>query len=183
MAARSYGRLPQVPHAVRGIHQRKSGAPPCGWRPLLNAQSFWIGSLAHKKIGICERECGSLLEPPVFLRVIQPRSSTRQRQFRLLPGVLLTVPNSAEFRRSRMISFRLSPEDYGRFARMCAKRGVGSISDMARLALQKLVAEDADSDPVSFELRDLRTRVKAVASEVERLAEIVEGRKAMKASG
>jgi|HubBroStandDraft_1064217.scaffolds.fasta_scaffold13739_2 hypothetical protein len=82
-----------------------------------------------------------------------------------------------------MISFRLSPEDYGRFARMCTERGVGSISDMARLALQKLVAEDADSDPISFELRDLRTRVKAVASEVEHLAEIVEGRKAMKAGG
>jgi hypothetical protein len=76
-----------------------------------------------------------------------------------------------------MISFRLSPEDYGRFVRMCTARGVRSISDMARLALQKLVAEDADSDPISFELRDLRSRVMAVASDVEHLAEIVKDRK------
>ena len=82
-----------------------------------------------------------------------------------------------------MISFRLSPEDYGRFARMCTERGVGSISDMARLALQKLVAEDADSDPISFELRDLRSRVMAVASDVEHLAEIVKDRKVTTAGG
>jgi hypothetical protein len=88
---------------------------------------------------------------------------------------------SVEFRRSRMISFRLSHEDYERFARMCSDRGVRSISDMARIALQKLVAGDAELDPVFFQVHDLRNRIKIVANEVERLAEVVEGRKAMKA--
>ncbi len=82
-----------------------------------------------------------------------------------------------------MISFRLSPEEYDRFLKLCSDRGVRSISDMARIALQKLVAGDADSDPVSFEVSDLRTQIKTMANEVERLAEIVEGRKAKKAAG
>jgi hypothetical protein len=90
---------------------------------------------------------------------------------------------SIAFRRNRMISFRLSPEEYERFAKMCSERGVRSISDMARIALQKLVAGDAESDPISFEVRDLRSQIKTMANEVERLAEIVDGRKASKAGG
>jgi hypothetical protein len=87
---------------------------------------------------------------------------------------------SVDFRRNRMISFRLTHDDYDRFAKMCSERGVRSISDMARTALQRLVAEDDESDPVSFQVRALRGQVKTLAHEVERLAETVEGRKAIK---
>ena len=80
-----------------------------------------------------------------------------------------------------MISFRLSPAEYDRFANMCSERGVRSISDMARIALQKLVAGDDESDPISFEVRHLRNQVRTIANELERLAEIVEGRKASNA--
>ena len=83
---------------------------------------------------------------------------------------------SVAFRRSRMISFRLSPEEYDRFAKMCSDRGVRSISDMARIALQKLIAGDAESDPISFEIGDLRSQLKMLSNNLERIAGIVEGR-------
>jgi hypothetical protein len=90
---------------------------------------------------------------------------------------------SIALRRSRMISFRLSPEEYERFTKLCSERGVRSVSDMARIALQKLVAGDTESDPISFEVRDLRSQIKAMANELERLAAIVERRNASKANG
>jgi hypothetical protein len=90
---------------------------------------------------------------------------------------------TAAFRRSRMISFRLSPEEYERFTKLCSERGVRSISNMARIALQMLVAGDAEADPVAFEVRDLRSQIKTIVTDLERLAETVEGRKAKKAGG
>ena len=81
-------------------------------------------------------------------------------------------------RRSKMISFRLSPEEYQRFRHMCAERGVRSISDLARTALQKLVAAENDDDPLSYEVRDLRQQVESLSHELDRITQLVEGRKA-----
>jgi hypothetical protein len=84
---------------------------------------------------------------------------------------------SVAIRRSRMISFRLSSEEYTKFARMC---GVRSMSDMARIALRKAVA---DSHPLSFEVRDLRRQIETTARELERIAELVECRNISKTVG
>lgn len=90
---------------------------------------------------------------------------------------------SVAFRKSRMISFRLSDQEYETLARICAERGMRSISDMARIALQHLAADGIESDPLTFEVRDLRCNLKILAQELERLSEIVEGRKYSKAAG
>ena len=82
-----------------------------------------------------------------------------------------------------MISFRLSAEEYQRFAKLCSDRGVRSLSDMARVALQSLVAAGVESDPLAMEVQDLRSQLKAVANEVDRIAGLVENRKSSKASG
>jgi hypothetical protein len=82
-----------------------------------------------------------------------------------------------------MISFRLSPDEYERFTKLCSDRGVRSVSRMARIALQKLVAEDIDSDPISFEVRNLRSQFDQLANELNRLTEIVEHGKTFRAGG
>ena len=78
------------------------------------------------------------------------------------------------FRKTRMVSFRLSPGEYQTFARLRPELGVRSISDIARIALQHLAATKGDSDPLAFEVRDLRSQLKVMADEVDRIVEIVE---------
>ena len=77
-----------------------------------------------------------------------------------------------------MISFRMSPDEYEGFAQVCAERGVRSISDMARIALHNLIATDCEVDPLMAEVRNLRSQLRAMTDELERIAEVVEARKA-----
>jgi len=84
---------------------------------------------------------------------------------------------NAAFRRSKMVSFRLSPEEYERVRRLCSENGVRSISDLARTALHKLVAAEHQADPLSFEVRDLRSRVDSLSIQIDRLSQDVEARK------
>jgi hypothetical protein len=88
---------------------------------------------------------------------------------------------SVELRRSRMISFRLSPEEYDRFSKMCSGRGARSVSDMVRVALLNLIAEEQEFDPLALEVRDLRSQLKSVAGELERISDLLEGRKVSQA--
>jgi predicted xylose isomerase-like sugar epimerase len=85
------------------------------------------------------------------------------------------------FRRSRMVSFRLSPGEYETFAKLCPELGVRSISDIARIALQHLAAARGGSDPLAFEVRDLRSQLKVMVDEVDRIADIVQTRTVSKA--
>jgi predicted DNA-binding protein len=88
---------------------------------------------------------------------------------------------SIAFRKSRMISFRLSPDEYDRISKVCSERGARSVSDMVRVALLNLIAEERESDPLAFEVRDLRGQLKVMAHELDRLAQLVENRNAAKA--
>ena len=75
-----------------------------------------------------------------------------------------------------MISFRLSPEEYQMLQEACRDKGVRSVSDLARTAVEKLIFSDGHKDPLTNEVRDLRDRLKAISAEVERLSQIVESR-------
>jgi hypothetical protein len=44
-----------------------------------------------------------------------------------------------------------------------------------------LIAEERESDPLAFEVRDLRGQLKVMAHELDRLAQLVENRNAAKA--
>ena len=78
-----------------------------------------------------------------------------------------------------MISFRLSQEEYQRFRALCAENGVRSISDLARTALQGLVAARHHSDPLALELCDLRSQVQTLSGEIDRLSQRLSAREAV----
>jgi hypothetical protein len=85
---------------------------------------------------------------------------------------------SATFRKSKMVSFRLSPADYDRLREICTVRGVQSISDLARSALESFAASGHQPDPLSSELRGLYDQVRSLTLELDRISQIVESRKA-----
>jgi hypothetical protein len=85
------------------------------------------------------------------------------------------------YRKTRMISVRLSPGEYETLAKLCPELGVRGISDIARIALQQLAAKSGGSDPLAFEVRDIRSQLKVMVDEVDRIADIVETRTAVKA--
>ncbi|MGD0296109.1 MAG: hypothetical protein ABSE86_03280 [Bryobacteraceae bacterium] len=82
---------------------------------------------------------------------------------------------SLTIRKSKMISFRLSPEEYQTLKDTCELEGVRSISDLARTAMQKWIAFGWQSVPLSDEVRDLRNRVRMLSLEVDRLSTTVHG--------
>jgi hypothetical protein len=86
---------------------------------------------------------------------------------------------SLMIRRSKMISFRLSPEEYQTLHEACMERGVRSISDLARTAMQRLIAPDGQTDPLSREVRDLQDRVRTISFELNRISALVEARQAV----
>lgn len=83
---------------------------------------------------------------------------------------------SLTIRKTKMISFRLSPEEYQRLKDTCMLQGVRSISDMARTAMQKLIASGGEAVPLSDEVRDLRNRVRTLSLQLDRLSTTVHAR-------
>ena len=83
--------------------------------------------------------------------------------------------------RSKMVSFRLSPEEYSRFRDICQKKGLRSISDLARIAMMMVASKELEVDPLSDHVRDIRRQVQTLSSELERISTVVESRKAASA--
>ncbi len=77
-----------------------------------------------------------------------------------------------------MVSVRLSPDEYQRFRALCADQGIRSLSDLARTAMQRLVATATQGDPLSLEVQDLRVQVHSLSRELDRLSAAVEARRA-----
>ena len=73
-------------------------------------------------------------------------------------------------RRSRMVSFRLSPEEYARLQAVCSAQGIRSLSDLARTAMQRLIEHPSD------EIGELRMQMKSLTSELERISRVLESR-------
>lgn len=84
------------------------------------------------------------------------------------------VPDST--RKSKMISFRLSGEEFRRLQGACSKTGARSVSELARAAMQRIILED-DFQPGSAEseLFELKMKFTVLAAEVERLSRLVKG--------
>lgn len=73
--------------------------------------------------------------------------------------------------RSKMVTFRVSPEEYRSLQEACAAHGARNVSELVRAATYTLVGADAPAGR-SFEnrIRALRDRIESISSEVERLA-------------
>lgn len=77
-------------------------------------------------------------------------------------------------RRSRMISFRLSEDEYANLRSLCEEAGARSVSDIARDAVHRLIRMNAQSH-VEVALRTLEDRVDSLDSQVRRLEIAVDG--------
>ena len=80
-------------------------------------------------------------------------------------------------RKSKMISFRLSGEEYRLLQGACSKSGARSVSEMARAAMQRIILDQDVFRPGSTEteIRELRIKFNVLAAEVERLSRLVKG--------
>jgi hypothetical protein len=79
-------------------------------------------------------------------------------------------------RRTRLIGFRLSDEEYCELEALCASEGARSLSDFVRSSLLKMLAEGGGEFPVETELRRLKRRVTELQRRVKTLAEEMERR-------
>jgi len=78
-------------------------------------------------------------------------------------------------RKNRMISFRLSDEEYEHLVNLCREQGARSLSDLARAAMQGLIAQGGINGGAGIEerLSHLDGRVKLLDRAVERLSQMV----------
>lgn len=88
-------------------------------------------------------------------------------------------------RRSKMVTFRLSEQEYQELLSCCLNRGARSLSDLAREALQGLLASgngDGSGDGLEIEVEKLHGRMEQLDHELKRLASLV-SKKAAGAEG
>jgi hypothetical protein len=85
-------------------------------------------------------------------------------------------------KRTKMVSFRLSQEEYARFLEVCAVKGIRSISDLARVAMITIASQEVEIDPLSDQVWDIRRQVQSLSLELDRISNMVEARKAAGAS-
>jgi Arc/MetJ-type ribon-helix-helix transcriptional regulator len=72
-------------------------------------------------------------------------------------------------RRSRMISFRLSEDEYASLRSLCENEGARSVSDLARDAVHRLMQKDSETQVESV-LRALEGRMDTLDLQVQRLS-------------
>ena len=79
-------------------------------------------------------------------------------------------------RRTRMVNFRLSEEEYKDLKNICVANGARSVSDFARAAVCQMVGNTNGNGAGRFEstVRELSGRFEELKGEVKRLAQFVE---------
>jgi hypothetical protein len=90
--------------------------------------------------------------------------------------------STVDSRRSRMVTFRVTMEEYHSLEAACMARRVRSISELARAAVQQWVGEASLSNPLDSELQEIERRIQALAKELERLQHVVRLQKTMSLS-
>lgn len=79
-------------------------------------------------------------------------------------------------RRSRMISFRVSEDEYAGLKNLCVDKGARSVSDMARDAVHRLVTSHSwPSNQLETVVQVLQGRIEALDLEVKRLGVALNG--------
>jgi hypothetical protein len=79
-------------------------------------------------------------------------------------------------RRTRLIGFRLSDEEYCELEALSSSEGARSLSDFVRSSLLKLLAESSSEIPVETEIRRLKRRVSELQRRVKTLVDEMERR-------
>jgi hypothetical protein len=79
-------------------------------------------------------------------------------------------------RRSRMISFRVSEDEYVGLKNLCVNEGARSVSDMARDAVQRLITNHSwPNNQLATVVQMLQDRVDTLDKEVKRLGQALHG--------
>lgn len=78
-------------------------------------------------------------------------------------------------RRSRMISFRVSEDEYAGLKNLCVNEGARSVSDIARDAVHRLIAKKSSPNPLESVVQVLQIRIEALDMEVKRLGQALNG--------
>jgi hypothetical protein len=80
-------------------------------------------------------------------------------------------------RRSKMVSFRLSEQEYQGLVSLCGARGARSLSDLARDAMHNLLGASNGSESaggVEIEVRKLNGRIEEIDRGLKRLTQLLE---------
>jgi hypothetical protein len=73
--------------------------------------------------------------------------------------------------RSRLVNFRLTEEEYGRLAAVCARKGSPSLSDFARSSILRTIEAEAGYEkPIDLQLASLGERLTDLERSFRRLA-------------
>jgi hypothetical protein len=76
-------------------------------------------------------------------------------------------------RKSRMVSFRLSPAEYEAAVNHCRTQGYRSLSLYARSALLAFESSPHPCSPQAAEMAEIRLRLESLTAEMERIAATV----------
>jgi len=75
--------------------------------------------------------------------------------------------------RSRMISFRLSVEEYDQFRDLCLDQGIRSVSELARAAVNRLIHDpdplNATNEAIASRVTSLEDQIRTLSLELRRL--------------
>ena len=76
--------------------------------------------------------------------------------------------------RSRMVSFRMSEEEYERLRQLCDAQGICSVSDLARAGINLLLQQPDSATPETLESRvtEIEGRLRLIALELRRMNQI-----------
>lgn len=72
--------------------------------------------------------------------------------------------------RSRMISVRLSEDEYTALRRLCSVTGARSVSDLTRDAMRVLLSGAKHEDVLGVHVDEFRTQMKSLDRKIEQLA-------------
>jgi hypothetical protein len=80
--------------------------------------------------------------------------------------------------RSRMISVRLSEEEYLALRHLCSATGARSVSDLTRDAMRNVLRATNRDEPAGGNLEEFRAGMKNLETKVERLEALITNYKA-----
>ena len=72
--------------------------------------------------------------------------------------------------RSRMISVRLSEEEYSALRRLCTVTGARSVSDLTRDAMRVLLRNSTREDVLGIHVDEFRSQMRSLDQKIEQLA-------------
>jgi DNA-binding transcriptional regulator GbsR (MarR family) len=88
--------------------------------------------------------------------------------------------------RERLVYFRVSEDEFHQFVSVCEREGARSVSDLARNAVQRLIAEcqkNREDRELTPKVEQLEKLVAELTGQVQTLAELLRGKDGWKPAG